>query len=287
MGPRFAGLLVVLVLAACGVGPSAEAPTAAPAPVIASMSCADEAAPFLAQIQPLAREWDDANRLASSTPRASLAPQIDKLQALRRKAEDLEAPDCAAGIKQPLVATMETTTQAFIAFLGQQAEDDVSALFAVATEQHGLFDAAMLQLKDGKPISIAEPIFHGGIGIDRATIQKAYPAYTFEPIGTDPNLFMGMVKEDSIGMAGPADNIRVASMILIMAGSSGDRLKNITQELHAFLKLITPDWNDGDAWLTTAMQQDSKQMVATRGRVVSYERVRSGNDTFSLIIRAP
>lgn len=94
--------------------------------------CSEEAKAFLGQIQPLARRWDDAVQLASSTSRISLAPQIASLQAIRREAEDLEPPPCATLAKQYLVTAMEQNINGYIAFLGERPDSEVQVSFAAA-----------------------------------------------------------------------------------------------------------------------------------------------------------
>jgi len=151
-----AGLAVAVVLllrpAPAGVpaAPVAEVATVAEvaAPTVdPHVGCADEAAPFLTDVQKLADEWDDANTLAGSTPRASLPPQIDKLQALRRQTKALEAPECAFLVKQRLIDSMDNTINGYIAFLAQKPDSDVSKLFDQASRSLADFFREVQALK--------------------------------------------------------------------------------------------------------------------------------------------
>lgn len=119
-----------LLLAAC------DNPLAAPSP---TPTCAQQVAPALTQIQSVAREWDDANKLAGQTPRASLAQQISTLQAVRRKVQDIAVPDCATAMKQALVASMDASIDAYVAFLGQKPNSTVQDLFKTANDKMTLF----------------------------------------------------------------------------------------------------------------------------------------------------
>lgn len=69
-----------------------------------------------------AQEWDDALKLADSTPRLSLAPQIAKLQEIRRKVQAQEWPSCAQPAYTLLVQAMDQYINGFISFLGQKPE---------------------------------------------------------------------------------------------------------------------------------------------------------------------
>jgi len=119
-------LLFALILTAC-VAPFGAAPT-----------CAETAGPFITQLQSIAREWDDANKLAGTTPRASLAAQIQNLQAIRRKVQDVQAPECAKKAQTDLIASMDATIEAYLLFLGQKPDTEVTAKF---TEANTLMDA--------------------------------------------------------------------------------------------------------------------------------------------------
>lgn len=123
-------MLAVVLLLACGAGPS----------------CAEQSKEGLAQLQGIAREWDDAYKLASQTPRAALSGQIASLQSIRRKAQDLALPDCASLAKTALVDSMDNSINGFIAFLGQKPETEVQALFKKANESMQAFGNAVITI---------------------------------------------------------------------------------------------------------------------------------------------
>jgi hypothetical protein len=106
-------------------------------------SCAEQSKPFLDQIQPLARKWDDANNLASQTPRMQLAVQIANLQAVRREAQDLKPPECAKPVQDALVGSMDATIQGFLDFMSQKPDTTVQVSFAKANEQMSAFTKAL------------------------------------------------------------------------------------------------------------------------------------------------
>lgn len=119
--------------------------TACAAPL--GQTCAQQAAPAITQLQSIAREWDDATKLANSTPRASLAAQIGNLQAIRRKTQDVEMPECANAVKAALVASMDSTINGFIAFLGQKPDSEVRGHFEQAAKSMTDFGKAIADLK--------------------------------------------------------------------------------------------------------------------------------------------
>lgn len=145
-----AATIVLLLLASCA-NPLAAEPTPMPTP---TPTCAQQAAPFLASMQSVAREWDDAVKLADSTPRAALAAQVESLQTIRRKAQDVAPPDCATAVKQALVDSMEATITGFISFLGQKTDVEVQAAFTVARQRMDLFTTELSKLT-GIPLPTA------------------------------------------------------------------------------------------------------------------------------------
>lgn len=83
-------------------------------------------------VQPLAKQWDDAVALANQTPRASLAPQISALQSIERETEALTVDECLKDTHAELVSSMTSTIDGFLAFLGQEPDAKITALFQSA-----------------------------------------------------------------------------------------------------------------------------------------------------------
>jgi hypothetical protein len=92
-------------------------------------TCLEHSVSYGKQIKAIAQEWDDANTLASQTPRAALAQQIANLQAIRRKAQDLTPLDCTKAAHFALTNAMDETIQGYLAFLGQKPDDEVNRHF--------------------------------------------------------------------------------------------------------------------------------------------------------------
>ncbi len=123
---------------ACGKAHTPIPPTPTP---LGRCSTAD-AQRLINTLQSKAQEWDDANQLANSTPRISLAPQVQNLQRIRREAAALSVPTCGTKAHALMVSYMDTTINAYIDFLGQGTK--YSALLAQASTQ---IDAFNVELK--------------------------------------------------------------------------------------------------------------------------------------------
>jgi len=89
---------------------------------------------YMEKMEPFIDKWDDAIVIAESTSRMSLAPQIENLQEIRRETEDLKISDCADEAHEALIAYMDQTIDAFIAFLGQEDDEKVNRLFSSAQD---------------------------------------------------------------------------------------------------------------------------------------------------------
>ncbi len=112
-------LLAILFLSACSSAPGVCPPKQGQA--------------YSEGVRDVARRFDDAVELAQSTPRVSLAPIVSDLQAIRRDAEDIEVPDCAADAQDALIAYMDSTIDGFRAFLASEADASVNAYFDAAS----------------------------------------------------------------------------------------------------------------------------------------------------------
>jgi hypothetical protein len=114
-------------------------------------SCADQSTEFFGKVEPLARRWDDANKLAGQTPRMQLAIQISNLQAVRRDVQDLTPPECSKPVQTALASTMDATIQGYIDFLSQKSDSTVQASFAKANEQMVAYTNALAVAKGIPP----------------------------------------------------------------------------------------------------------------------------------------
>ena len=68
----------------------------------------------------LYRRWADAERLALSTSRVSLAGPAASLQALQREAEAMQVPACLSNARKSLVELVSKSSEAILQFLGKE-----------------------------------------------------------------------------------------------------------------------------------------------------------------------
>jgi hypothetical protein len=114
-------------------------------------TCADQSEEFFGQVEPLARRWDDANKLAGQTPRMQLAGQIASLQAVRRDVQDLKPPECSKPVQTSLIGAMDATIQGYVDFLSQKSDSTVQASFTLARTQMDAYGAALAAAKGMPP----------------------------------------------------------------------------------------------------------------------------------------
>lgn len=79
-----------------------------------------EYAKQLGEIQALAQKWDDANQLASSTPRVALAGPVGSLQSVKRETQALNVTGCLVAPHEALVTSMNKTIEAYLDFMGDK-----------------------------------------------------------------------------------------------------------------------------------------------------------------------
>lgn len=71
----------------------------------------------LAAVDAMLARWDDAVKVAGTTSRIALGPQVAALQAIKRDAEQLTVPPCLDKGKADLVLAMTSTVDGFLAFM--------------------------------------------------------------------------------------------------------------------------------------------------------------------------
>lgn len=125
--------LLVLFLAGCALIPEG--------------ACYMQAKDYVQSVEDIAAEWDDANELAGSTPRMSLAPQIAALQEIRRRAEKLTPPECADKVQSYLIAYMNAQIKMYLVFLAEG--DDLDTATLAAQEAFSRWDEEYTKLISG------------------------------------------------------------------------------------------------------------------------------------------
>ena len=139
--------LVALIMAGCAIGsdtkrlavtpeptpvPTVVTPAPTPAPIVL-IPCSVQSKPFLARLDELAAEWDDATALANSTARVSLSGPVARMQEIRRELDSTLAPSCIARAKSELVRYMSESIEGFLLFMSQAPDYDVTLKFRSAS----------------------------------------------------------------------------------------------------------------------------------------------------------
>ncbi|KAF0108654.1 MAG: hypothetical protein FD146_540 [Anaerolineaceae bacterium] len=98
---------------------------------------------YKASVAPILTEWSDAFALATQTPRISLAPQVEALQDIKREAETLDIPQCAVESHSHLIASMDHSINAMMAFLANKPDAEVNASLQRAQRELNLYADAV------------------------------------------------------------------------------------------------------------------------------------------------
>lgn len=171
--------IVLLFLTACGGAPDAAGGGQSTDTLIAvepistpteTASCATIASGFTSEITSVLDRWSDANELAGSTARGSLAPQIQELQEIRRNARDLEAPECAKLLQDLLVSSMDHTIKSYLDFMSMAADDVVQNSMRSAASDLDEFTTELARIRGGGSVAAAPT---------RTAIPTLQPASSF------------------------------------------------------------------------------------------------------------
>ncbi len=148
-------LSVLLLLAACGettATPTATSPaasTATPTETPPYDRCAPENR--VVEIKPindLMREFDDAAQLAAVVQVDQLVNVIPSLQAVRRRAEDQQVPDCLSTLKSLQLQEMNTFINTLLVFVQVRDTKNQTVAQGIAQAQslHTQFNQEMARL---------------------------------------------------------------------------------------------------------------------------------------------
>ena len=106
------------------------------------------------------REFDDAAKLAASTPREQLSGPTANLQKIRREAEDELVPPCLSPLKDYQIKHMNSVIDTLIAFMGindpltldcvdiveNTQEADICQSIAIAGQQHDQYTLELARI---------------------------------------------------------------------------------------------------------------------------------------------
>ncbi|MCZ2121953.1 MAG: hypothetical protein LC108_06795 [Anaerolineales bacterium] len=155
----------LLFLAACGNSTTATATaTNTSIPVtVPPTATADPCAPQnikaeVSQTHQFTRAFDDAYQLAAILPRDQLAPQVSKLQDIRRAAEDHPVPVCLTRLKQLQILQMNTAINVFLAFINNADNEAVNQGVALTRQQHDNYLLELAKLIGATVVAPPSPL---------------------------------------------------------------------------------------------------------------------------------
>jgi len=115
---------------------STPAPTSTPEPTLTPVpqTCSVLSESFLAETKTLLAEWDDAKKVAQSSTRVTMGPQVSMLQEIRRRFMGLNAPTCAKQYQDAMARSMNKTMDSYLAFMQNLSESAVRVHREMAAE---------------------------------------------------------------------------------------------------------------------------------------------------------
>lgn len=105
----------------------------------------------MSQLQQIAERWDDANSIAGSAARIALAAPVSDLQKIKREANELGVPGCLAPAKRTLLASMEASIDAYLAFMQRNDDLTVSTKMLLAETKKSTFASELRRVSDCAP----------------------------------------------------------------------------------------------------------------------------------------
>lgn len=109
---------------------------------------------FISETEALYAEWDDTMRGIYATPPNELPAVIEQLQAIKRNADELEAPECAADSKRALLLMMEAGISAFQKVAAQEPKEQIDeSLDVYQMRGREFYDLFFRSLK-GEPLAL-------------------------------------------------------------------------------------------------------------------------------------
>ena len=110
------------------------------------ISCYQLTQDYRTQVEELAQDWDDINKLAGNTPRMQLAILISKMQDVRTEFNNLDVPDCANETQSLMLNYMDATIDGYMSFLADEDDYTVQKHFESASHYFNLWSLSFADL---------------------------------------------------------------------------------------------------------------------------------------------
>jgi hypothetical protein len=105
--------------------------------------CRSQLRTFFERMWLLTKVWDGSSKVASRTPRAEIAPRIERLREVQYLTTTVAVPECASAAKLALEEAMAHTISGYEAFQRDEPEVKVNAAFAAANAAMTEFSGQM------------------------------------------------------------------------------------------------------------------------------------------------
>jgi hypothetical protein len=109
-------------------------------------TCAQKSKQYISELQSLIIEWDDANKIASSTSRIALSGPVSELQSIKHQISNLDHPECAADVHNTAITYMEATINGYLSFMADENENTTKSYFNLANDNLDEFSQALQKL---------------------------------------------------------------------------------------------------------------------------------------------
>jgi len=109
------------------------------------------------RLDDLARQLDDAEELASHTPRMSLAVPLKGLQDLAHDVRRADVPACLGPARFLLETRADLSVESSMAFAAERPREEVVGTMATAQRYRGFYNDAVAQIKACAPACPANP----------------------------------------------------------------------------------------------------------------------------------
>lgn len=131
----------------------------------------------LTGLEPLMKDWSNANKLAESTSRSDLTMPVSKLQDIRKAVENLETPDCS---------------KPFIAYFSEMADNNI--------------DSYLQFMQDGNDSVLVQDMVAESVASQKVFEELVYPTFRrgerldIEKIEIEKQLWLLRLKRQREGM---------------------------------------------------------------------------------------
>jgi len=117
----------------------------------AQAACQEQVRAYSQQIDPITAQWGTATQRADNAPPAGLAPEIENLQAIRRQADSVVAPDCARDAHSMLTQSMDMQIRGYQDTLANKPTTTVRQEFSDAARAFANFESEIRRLAGATP----------------------------------------------------------------------------------------------------------------------------------------